>query len=60
MLTNLKPPGGTEIHHQALLPETPQYTFKWTSRLAAKYSPPGGFLKNSRIQQNHDTNAEHA
>ncbi|QCE06874.1 hypothetical protein DEO72_LG9g1888 [Vigna unguiculata] len=60
MLTNLEPSSGTGIHRQALHPETPQNTFKWMSRLVAKYSPPGGFWKNSRIQQNNDTDTEHA
>jgi len=35
--------GGTGPHRQALHPETQKTHAKWMSRLAAMYSPPGGF-----------------
>ena len=60
MLTNLEPPGGTGIHRQALQLKTQRNAHKWMSRLAAMYSPPGGFWKISRIQRNHDPVTAHA
>jgi len=53
-------PGGTGIHRQALHLETQQNAQKWMSRLAAMYSPPGGFWKISRIQQKLRMNTVHA
>jgi len=59
-VTKFASPGGTGLHRQAVHQGTQKHIQFGMRRLAAMYSPPGGFWKISRIHNFVDKNGNHA